>query len=93
MCCIGYFHTHFFVNSKRVVGSGCSKYPKFYGKNEKPKKSEFWKYEKKKKKKKKNAWHIIFGIVLWYPSLADDDTLLNICPGHHLTMVTGRKGM
>ena len=36
---------------------------------------------------------LLFGIVLWYPSLADDDTLMNICCGHHLTMVTRGKGI
>ena len=36
---------------------------------------------------------LLHGIVLWYPSLADDGTLLNICRGHHLTMVTRGKGM
>ena len=35
---------------------------------------------------------LLFEIVLWYPSLADD-TLFNICRGHHLTMVTRGKGM
>ena len=35
----------------------------------------------------------LFGIVLWYPSLADDVTLLNIFGGHHVTMVTRGKGM
>ena len=35
----------------------------------------------------------LFGIVLWYQSLADDDTRLTICRGHHLTMVTIGKGM
>ena len=36
---------------------------------------------------------LLLEIVLWYPSLADDDTLFNIYRGHHLTMVTRRKGM
>ena len=36
---------------------------------------------------------LLLEIVLWYPSLADDDTLFNICRGHHLTMVTRGKGM
>ena len=36
---------------------------------------------------------LILRIVLWCPSLADDDTLLNICRRHHLTMVTRGEGM
>ena len=36
---------------------------------------------------------LLLEIVLWYPSLADDDTLFNICRGHHLTVVTRGKGM
>ena len=36
---------------------------------------------------------LLLEIVLWYPSLADDDTLFNICCGRHLTMVTRGKGM
>ena len=40
-----------------------------------------------------NIFCLFLGIVLWCPSLADDDTLLNICLGHHLSMVTRGKGM
>ena len=36
--------------------------------------------------------YLLFRIVLWYPSLADDDTMLIICRGHHLAMVTRGKG-
>ena len=36
---------------------------------------------------------LLLKIVLLYPSLADDDTLFNICRGHHLTVVTRGKGM
>ena len=35
-----------------------------------------------------NFMWLPFGIVLWYPSLTDDNTILNICRGHHLTIVT-----
>ena len=40
-----------------------------------------------------NFMWLLLEIVLQYPSLADDDTLFNICRGHHLTMVTRGKGM
>ena len=40
-----------------------------------------------------NFMWLLFGIVLLYPSLADDHTLLNTCHGHHLTMVTRGKGI
>ena len=36
---------------------------------------------------------LLLEIFLWYPSLADDDTLFNISRGHHLTMVARGKGM
>ena len=36
---------------------------------------------------------LLFGIVLWYPSLNDDYTLLITCRGHHLTMATRAKSM
>ena len=36
---------------------------------------------------------LLSGIVLWYLLLADNDTLLNICRGYHLTMVTREQGM